>query len=187
MPKYFDFEVSLLSAELRMWRRFLLRQTATFRDLHSAIQDACGWEECHLYEFRESKGRQALARAPYQDPFDDSNTPTDTKVKLALHFTRKGSKCIYLYDFGDSWEHLVELKAVVDLPGKLKRKLVGGARAFPPEDCGGIWGYERCLAAVGAIKADDFDEIELEEAREWLGDWEPEAFDLEATQKDFDR
>jgi len=80
----------------------------------------------------------------------------------------------------------VELKAVLDLPETFKRRLVGGAQAFPPEDCGGVWGYERCLAAIGAIKADDFDEEELEETREWLGSWDPEAFDLEAARKEFD-
>lgn len=107
-------------------------------------------------------------------------------MKLASHFTRKGATCLYVYDFGDGWEHLVELKAVVESPERFKRRLVGGARAFPPEDCGGIWGYERCLAALGLLKADDFDQTVLEETREWLGDWDPEGFDLQATKKDFD-
>jgi hypothetical protein len=74
----------------------------------------------------------------------------------------------------------------VELPERFKRRLVGGQRAFPPEDCGGIWAYERCLVTVGALKADGFDETEIEETREWLGDWDPEAFDLEAAKTDFD-
>jgi hypothetical protein len=156
LPKYLDFEVSLIGVEPRIWRRFLVKDSATFRHLHE------------------------------EDPLDDEAPPADNKVRLASHFARKGMKCIYRYDFGDCWDHLVELKAVVELPERFKRRLVGGQRAFPPEDCGGIWGYERCLVAVGALKADGFDETEIEETREWLGDWDPEACDLEAAKKDFD-
>ena len=186
MPKYFDFGVSLIGVEPRIWRRFLVKDSATFRHLHEAIQDACGWEECHLYEFRDGKGKTAIAGAPYEDTLDDEAPPADSKVRLASQFARKGTKCIYRYDFGDCWDHLVELKAVVELPERFKRRLVGGQRAFPPEDCGGTWGYERCLVAVGVLKADGFDETEIEETREWLGDWDPEAFDLETAKKDFD-
>lgn len=65
------------------------------------------------------------------------------------------------------------------------RRLTGGERAFPPEDCGGLGGYERCLAfrATGKDPLGDGDE----EFGEWLGDWQPEQFDLAAMQKSFDR
>jgi len=188
MPKYFEMEVSLIGIEPRIWRRFLLKHTATFKDLHRAIQDACGWEDYHLYEFRDGTGRKAIAEMPYEDPFTERRAPVAGKVKLASHFTRKGAKSIYLYDFGDGWEHLVQLKQTVDLPERFTRQLLDGARAFPPEDCGGIWGYARCLAALGLLEPDDFDEAELEEFREeWLGDWNPEEFDPAAVKKRFDR
>ena len=51
MPKYFDLEISLLEIEPRIWRRFLIRSGATFSHFHSAIQQAFGWQNCHLYEF----------------------------------------------------------------------------------------------------------------------------------------
>ena len=187
MPKYLDLEVSLIGVEPRIWRRFLLKYSANFRHLHECIQDACGWEEYHLYEFRDAKGRTAIAGPPYEDPFDDEEAPpADNKVKLASHFTRKGTKCVYRYDFGDCWDHLVELKAVVESPDRFGRRLVGGQRAFPPEDCGGIWGYEKCLVVAGALKPAGFDKTDIEDTREWLGDWDPEAFDLKAAKKAFD-
>ena len=37
MPTYFEFEVSLQGIKPRIWRRFQLRATATFADLHWAI------------------------------------------------------------------------------------------------------------------------------------------------------
>jgi hypothetical protein len=187
MPKYFDFEVSLLGVEPRMWRRFLLKDTATFEDLHRAIQDAGGWEDYHLYEFRDSKGKKTIARAPYEDSFDEEHAPAVGKVRLTSHFTRKGAKCLYVYDFGDDWHHVVELKQVAEMAERFTRRLVDGARALPPEDCGGEWGYARCLAALGLVDAGDFDTGDLEETREWLGDWNPEEFDLAAVRKRFDR
>ena len=49
---YFDFTVSLQDVLPRPWRRFLITRSVTFAALHSAIQDACGWANSHLYQFR---------------------------------------------------------------------------------------------------------------------------------------
>ncbi|MGH8897220.1 MAG: IS1096 element passenger TnpR family protein [Egibacteraceae bacterium] len=63
-----------------------------------------------------------------------------------------------------------------DLPERFHRRLLDGGRAFPPEDCGGLWGYEKCVRV--ACGGED-----PEGRREWLGDdWDPEVFDLESTQ-----
>lgn len=193
MPQYFDFEVSLLGVGPRIWRRFLLHGKASFQDLHEAIQDSCGWEDYHLFEFAENnRSRASIAgrEAPNDGPFSFEETaPAAKAVKLSARFNRKGQECLYVYDFGDNWEHLVELKQLAELPETFSRKLVDGARAFPPEDCGGVWGYYDCLAALGLGEAEDSDsnEEDLEDRREWLGDWEPEAFNLEATKKEFDQ
>ena len=49
-----------------------------------------------------------------------------------------------------------------------------------PKDCGGVWGYEDMLEAMKDPKHEGH-----ESALEWLGeDFDPEAFDLEATNKD---
>ena len=55
MPTYFDFEVSLSEIELRIWRRFHIHSEAIFMNLHYAIQQAFGWQDCHLYEFLDGK------------------------------------------------------------------------------------------------------------------------------------
>jgi hypothetical protein len=83
----------------------------------------------------------------------------------------------------------VRLRAVRDLPEAFHRRLLAGARAFPPEDCGGVWGYQACLAAVGACEPADVgaSPAALQERKEWLpADWDPEAFDLEAARAVFD-
>jgi len=190
MRKYLDLEVSLLDIEPRIWRRFLLPESASFGDLHEAIQDGFGWEYDHLFEFRDKGGRQSIARADFDDGYDDEEVPTVGKLKLAAFFTRKGKKCRYVYDFGDSWEHAVEFRGMVELPEKFRRRLVDGARACPLEDCGGVWGYYACCAAVGAIdpKEIGIGKEDLEDRREWVGEeWQPDRFDLGTQKKQFDR
>jgi hypothetical protein len=190
MPKYLDIEVSLDGVEPRLWRRFLLRDTATFADLHCAIQDACGWEYEHLFEFQTGRRRRdgPIAGIPSDDVWEEP-APDAERVKLVSFFTRANKKCTYVYDFGDSWYHTVRLKRTVESNEKFKRRLVGGEHAFPPEDCGGVYGYDRCLAALGLLdeSAGQWDKDDLEDFREWLGDWDPESFHLEEAKKQFDR
>jgi hypothetical protein len=85
-------------------------------------------------------------------------------------------KTPYEYDFGDSWEHEVTLQGIVERPEKFGRMLLGGERAFPPEDCGGIAGYEECVGGK-----------DPEGLRKWMGGWKPEEFDLQSTARHFDQ
>jgi len=189
MPKYIDLEVSLGDIDPRIWRRVLLAERSTFEDLHEAIQDSFGWESDHLFEFRDAKGTRTIARADFDDSYDEE-VPTVGELRLTTFFTRKGKKCVYVYDFGDTWEHLVEFRGIVESPEKFKRRLVDGARACPLEDCGGVWGYYACCAAAGAIDPKEFgiDQEQVEFRKEWIGDeWHPDRFDLAARKKEFDR
>lgn len=89
-------------------------------------------------------------------------------------------RCTYLYDFGDSWEHDVALVGEVALPAGARLRLVDGRLVFPPEDCGGLMGYEECLRVARGGEDE-------EGLREWLGDWDPDAFDLQAVRTVVDR
>ena len=190
MPKYFDIEVSLVGIKPRIWRRFLIVDNASFEDLHFAIQNACGWENEHLYDFRGKNGKP-FARVAYDDPFAEEGIRDADKMKLSAYFSKSIKECTYVYDFGDHWQHQVKLKEIVSLPEKFKQRLLDGARTFPLEDCGGTWGYYACCAAVGAIdpKKLKLSSEDLEQYREWTGDgyWEPESFDLQKLKESFDR
>ena len=177
MPLYHEFEVSLLGIKPRIWRRFLLRSTATFADLHNAIQ-ACGWDNCHLFVFRDRMGRPV---AGIPDAESDEPDPDARRVKLSSHLGEgKERTCVYEYDFGDSWEHEVKLRGTAELPDSFERRLLAGARAFPPEDCGGVPGYEDCVRFATTGRGP-------KHLREWLDDWTPEAFDVEEAKREFDR
>ena len=187
MPKYFEFEVTLLEIEPRIWRRFLLRQNASFKTLHVAIQKACGWWNYHLYVFRaemEYDESSDIAGVP-TGVYLDKPTPDAARVKVMSYLGGdRIDRCYYLYDFGDDWWHEVRLRRIVARPEKFTRRLIGGARAFPHEDSGGIPGYEDCVkAALHQDKGlDDPDRL-----RTWLEGWQPEGFDLKKAKKAFDR
>ncbi len=195
MADYFEFEVELTGMKPRIWRRFLVPKDATFLDLHQAIQDACGWLDYHLFNFygKHPYG-ESIAGSPDDSGMTEYPIPDASQKKLSSYFgTDKGKKksCGYIYDFGDDWQHKVKLRKVVKLKDEFPRVLLAGARAFPPEDCGGTWGYESCVEiATGVAEADPGDtyaEEEIESRREWLGDWDPEKFDLEAVKEKFDK
>ena len=199
MPKYFDLEVSLLEIEPRIWRRFLIKSEATFLDLHDAIQDAFGWERKHLYEFRHFDERGSRARRPIRriarceqaEVLDDDIVPFAEDLQLDSFFAEKEDRCLYLYDFGNGWRHLVQLKGVVESSERFTRSLLDGAMACPPEDCGGRSGYEECCEAINMSdaeirKLDASAREEIEWRIEWLDGWQPDEFDLEAVGKRFE-
>ncbi len=204
MPTYLDLEVSLLEIEPRIWRRLRMISEATFMNLHYAIQHAFGWQDYHLYEFLDGKVEEnatrplyamklpRIARSEHAEPDDDEpDAPVADDIELRHYFPAKNRRCFYVYDFGDNWQHLVEVKEVVKLPEEFTRRLLEGARACPPEDCGGTMGYEECCEAasmsdVDIRKLDGYAREEVESRLEWLDGWQPEAFDLEAVRKRFD-
>ena len=172
----FQFKISLRGGKPPIWRRIQVPNTYTFWDLHVAIQDAMGWGDCHLHEFemvRPSSGLEVNIGIPDED-FDREVLP-EWKHKIADLFSMENRSANYEYDFGDNWEHKIELEKIlpkeknVDYPRCIK-----GKRACPPEDCGGIWGYEDFLDIIT-----DPDHEDYQEMLEWVGgEFDPEHFDL---------
>ena len=187
MPRYFEFHISLQDIEPSIWRHILVRTTATFAQLHAAIQDSFGWENSHLWEFRlPGFNARILAGLPIEDDFEEREVPDGRDVKLKAYFTGKNTVewCEYLYDFGDGWTHDVKIRSVRSEPESFKRRLLQGARSAPPEDCGGPGGYERAVHFLdtGEDVWDDPDGLAA-----WLGDWRPDGFSLANAQAEFDR
>ncbi len=61
------------------------------------------------------------------------------EVKLADVGLRVSEKFLYEYDFGDHWQYLIRVEAILPpQPGKTYPLCIGGKRSAPPEDCGGV-------------------------------------------------
>lgn len=174
----YQFKIILKHIKPLIWRRILVPETYTFWDLHIAIQDAMGWTDSHLHEFaiiNPSTGRKAVIGIP-DEGFDfdmGQTTLPDTKQKISKWFTVQNDKAEYIYDFGDNWEHTVKLEKILPREKDVDYPLcIAGARACPPEDCGGIGGYAYFLDIIM-----DPDHKEYEEMLEWAGgDFDPERF-----------
>lgn len=107
-------------------------------------------------------------------------------VKLISDYTlsdllkAKGDKMMMEYDFGDWWRHDVWVKGIRPYEKGEQQcvKFVKGQRACPPEDCGGVSGYEHLLEILQKKLKDAEEKEELR----WYGmrrNYDPDAFDNE--------
>ena len=90
---------------------------------------------------------------------------------------------VYVYDFGDDWNHNVKLERVLD-GRETQAILLSGKGACPPEDCGGSQGYEHLKQVLK-----NPDSEEAQELLAWIDinedeGFDPKAFDLETAKKD---
>jgi hypothetical protein len=134
----FQLRISLDGIAPPIWRRVLVPASSTLRRLHRVIQESMGRTSSHLHMF-EIDGRQ-FGRP---DPQGGLYLEDDSRRRLHELVVAPGDMLAYEYDFGDSWRHSVLLEAVppVEAAGNVAR-CIAGARACPPEDCGGIPGYQ---------------------------------------------
>ncbi len=150
-----------------IWRRVVVPDSYTLADLHSVIQTAMGWMGGHMHVFR--KARQGFG--PQEE------LPQSAALQRVVQ--RKGQKILYEYDFGDGWLHEILVEKIVPLDTNGVYPIcVDGARACPPEDCGGPPGYAHLLEAFRNPT------VENEELRGWAGgNLDPEAFDANAVNR----
>jgi Plasmid pRiA4b ORF-3-like protein len=167
-------KVSLRRVRPAIWRRIEAPSTITLADLHHVIQTAMGWTDSHLHAFDLGNVRYGMVL----DDFDDGMAD-ESAVRLDS-VCQPGAQFIYIYDFGDRWEHLVVIEDVVEMqPGGRFPRCTAGRSACPPEDCGGPWGYADLLKTLAGKR-----NAERAELIEWLGgEFDPQAFDLAQTNR----
>lgn len=170
--KVYQFKVTLKGIRPPIWRRFQVSSDITFYELHRVVQEVMGWYDSHLHLF-DLGGMLITDAETLADGWDDG--VDELRARLPKYVRREGQKMRYEYDFGDSWEHELLLEKILPAePNVSYPRCLKGKRACPPEDCGGVWGYEELLEAL-ADKAHP----EHEMYSEWVGDdLDPEEFDL---------
>lgn len=169
----YQFKITLAESLPSIWRRIVVPD-GTLDDFHEWIQTAMGWTDSHLHRFE-------IRRKLYGDPSRLESDYRDMKVYDSLDITlgdlfdkaRPPKKFVYLYDFGDDWRHHIHFEGVQETPrGKKPPCCLEGERCCPPEDVGGLWGYDVFLTAI-----QDPEHDEHEHYVEWIGQgFDPEEF-----------
>ena len=168
----YQLRVELRYVEPAIWRRLVVPGAMKLPQLHAALLWTMGWAGGHLHEF-------VIGHDHYGEPDPYYDTPPvvqpEDRVTLAAALGARKS-FIYLYDFGDGWEHRVAVEKILPPDPGLKLPLcLDGANACPPEDVGGPPGYADFLEAINDPKHEEHASM-----LEWCGgSFDPTAFRLD--------
>lgn len=144
-----QLKITLKHTSPPVWRRVQLDEQTTFRELHLLIQEAFNWEDAHLHEFMLNQtmhnvsffdsGNIKIGSAEERDNVFESALDESSEI-LADYFEQEKNKALYIYDFGDDWQHEIVLENIlypeesVSYPVCLKAKGIA-----PEEDSIGVW------------------------------------------------
>lgn len=183
-PTIFQLKIQLNNiSNPPVWRRIKVPSDFTFYELHEVIQLVFGWTNSHLFMF--SPG--GFGTSPVitelredEDDFEWGRRMEADDVELAEIFKKEKQHFTYIYDFGDTWVHKITLEKII-LEPLFSPECTGGKGKCPPEDCGGIWGYENLKEVLADKK-----HPEHKDTARWLGlkkneTWDPDEFDLVET------
>jgi len=167
----YQFKITLKEIKPPIWRRIIIPETYSFWDLHVAIQDSMGWTDTHLHGFEINFPRSKLIVSigiPDEDePEGEQEIVPGWKVKIKEFFTLENNTANYIYDYGDYWQHKVQLEKIIPAEKGLTYPVcIVGKRACPPEDCGGSFGYEEIVNGTSEFQKE-------------YGDYDPEYFDTD--------
>lgn len=171
MERNFQFKITLRGLKPDIYRTFIVKENISFLEFHNVIQIVMGWYNEHLFQFM---GRESIITNP--DFIDYGEVIDIHDFFLNDYFEDAGDQIQYEYDFGDTWIHDIVLEKIIngkendDVP-----KCLTGKRNCPPENCGGVFGYEDLVKVMA-----DENHPEFEEMVEWYGErFDPEFFDLD--------
>jgi hypothetical protein len=124
-----------------VWRRLLVRSDSTIADLHQILQIAFGWSDDYLHCFRIHGKEYGIPHVGGMGFDDDAAT-----VRLAQFRFRVRERFVYEYNFYSHWVHEIRVEQILTLDANgIYPLCTGGARAAPPEACGGPWAYLQLL------------------------------------------
>ena len=190
-------KITLDLDEHQVWRQIVLPLNTTFDQLHQVIQIAFGWQNYHLHEFF-IYGQETLDSGAFinhnhsgyhkegfkpiinlvsnEDAFDYADKVggqmiLEAGIKLSEYVP---AKMKYIYDFGDNWQHYIEVEKVLADYDKNHPVCLAGAGNTPPEDVGGQHGYEEFLKIIA-----DKNHPEYEHMATWGNSQGYRDFDIE--------
>ncbi|WP_198537711.1 plasmid pRiA4b ORF-3 family protein [Frankia sp. KB5] len=132
-PAVYQLRVVLAGISPLIWRRLLVSDQTSIAGLHAVLQVAFRWSDEHLHRFTIHGVEHGLGR-----PGAAGFTRDARRIRLAEFGLRVGERFVYEYDFHDAWRHDIRVEKILPAdPGRQYPVCIAGARAAPPEDCGG--------------------------------------------------
>jgi len=191
LPEVYQLRIRLGAISPLIWRRLLVRSDTSIADLHHHIQRTFGWTDSHLHRFVIHGKAYGIA---YVGGISFTDDPR--QVRLADFGFRPNERFAYEYDFGDLWRHEIRVEQILPRdPMQAYPVCTAGARAAPPEECGGPQAFltlrqhfsivhiaERLLAIVEHDEDVDDPQAELDLLRYWL---RVERFDRRVINRQF--
>ncbi|HMD61080.1 MAG TPA: plasmid pRiA4b ORF-3 family protein [Opitutaceae bacterium] len=170
-----QLKVTLQGIKPAIWRRMLVSANIELPTFHAVLQHAFDWTNSHLHAFRIGDQSYETYDPNLWDDWPGGPEKLDEgEFRLFDLLHAKGDRLTYLYDFGDGWRHDVLIEKVLPAIRPAPTICIAGARAAPPEDCGGIPGYYHLVQAMANPRHPEHRRL-----LEWLGDpYDPEAIDL---------
>ena len=164
----YELEIELKNTNPKIWRKVRVISDISLHELHHIIQISMGWTNSHLYSFIIDEIEYSLKDYDY-----DNHKYGNSKAYRIKEF--KNEPIEYVYDFGDYWEHSVRIVKEVMDERLLHPRCIEGEGTCPPEDVGGIHGFEEFKEIMK-----DKDHPERESYIEWYGsEFEPDKLNLD--------
>jgi hypothetical protein len=183
MHTAYQLRIELRDFKPAIYREVLVDPATPLPKLHKLVQAAMGWEDVHMHGFakpqKNERYHRVLASRRFEKPSGlgwGERANNEARFKLQDLMGQPKDKLLYLYDFGDDWEHIITLTAVVETDMTLPH-LLKAQQGCPPEDCGGPSG-----ATYWASVWYDKNHEDHEVALDMFGDQEPGWLDFESLQ-----
>ena len=145
----YRLKITLAGSRPPIWRRVEVDGNISLGELHQVIQIAMGWTDSHLHQFIVNDTYYSTPYPGMEDWGMMEDIRDANEISLQQVAVEVGAQFIYEYDFGDSWEHIIRVEQIKEPEAEVFYPIcLTGKRACPPEDVGGVWGYEECLSAL---------------------------------------
>jgi hypothetical protein len=182
----YELRISLQEILPPIWRLIQVPSALRLCCLHDALQAVIGWTDSHLHRFEKDGKQWGVPEhfEHFEDDDDDIDIIDESGARIGDILTTPGDSVLYVYDFGDNWRHSVVLEKTLPASAPMIRPVcVAGERHCPPEDVGGVPGYQEFLEVVFDPSHEEFDHYVQwaggpSPVNQSVGRFQPEEFDL---------
>lgn len=148
-----------------VWRLIQVPLELKLDKLHLVLVTCFVWEGTLEYSFAPGKVRQIFSGNFISQ--DDEKLLT-----VADLFSVSGLEATYMYNVDDEW--FVELKLHAFAEAYERPRVLGGERSSPPENCGGVKGYNKICRVLDRPDRNTPESLAIKAFYQW---YDPEYFD----------